>query len=322
MTLLFLLVCILILLVYNSSLVISGASYGLMLWYKNVLPMLLPFMLISGLMVRQVSSLETKSKSNSQAYSILVTVILGVLCGYPIGAKVSADFVKNGAYNSKIGNIILPLCNNSSPMFISGYIVYRILNQNVSFLFVMLCIYLPYVILTIICLIIYKSYNTTSKKQLSVTVASTITNVKKKNSTSNQNSTKNNYKISKTKTETSISDYLIGTINQITMVGVYIMICSIAIEFIKYIPYINNPYTAYIGGIIEITRGTADIASLTHISEKIKTALIIAITSYGGISSILQTQMVIEKTGLSIIYYTVMKVICSILSYICCILLI
>lgn len=124
----FVYIMILCLLIADSETVISGASYGLMLWYKNVVPILLPFMLISSLVVDRIAA----GKSRRAALSS--TIFLGVLCGYPIGARVTDEYVTSGMYEKKMGNIILPLCNNSSPMFISGYIVSRILKNKISFL--------------------------------------------------------------------------------------------------------------------------------------------------------------------------------------------
>lgn len=309
----FLFVFILILLIYNSSIVISGASYGLMLWYKNVLPMLLPFMLISGLMVQYVSQKKSINKPSTYTYGIFTSIILGITCGYPIGAKTCADFIKNNTYSSKIGNILLPLCNNSSPMFISGYIVYRILQQRFSLLFVMLCIYIPYIIVTLLSLFVLYIADKHCKKT-SDHVPSLINK--------NETPTKTNDIIQSPIHKLSVNDYLLNTINQITMVGIYIMICSIFIELINNISYINEPLSSLLSGLIEITRGVDSINFLVTIDGKIKTALIISVTSFGGLSSILQTQMVIEKSGLSIIYYTVIKVICAIMTFFYCILLI
>lgn len=309
----FLFVFILILLIYNSSIVISGASYGLMLWYKNVLPMLLPFMLISGLMVQYVSKKQSINKPSTYTYGIFTSIILGITCGYPIGAKTCADFIKNNTYSSKIGNILLPLCNNSSPMFISGYIVYRILQQRFSLLFVMLCIYIPYIIVTLLSLFVL--YITDKHCKKTSDHVSLLIN-------RNETPTKTNDIIQSPIHKLSVNDYLLNTINQITMIGIYIMICSIFIELINNISYINEPLSSLLSGLIEITRGVDSINSLVTIDGKIKTALIISVTSFGGLSSILQTQMVIEKSGLSIIYYTVVKVICAIMTFFCCILLI
>lgn len=280
------LICIIILIIFvaDSSTVISGASYGLMLWYKNVLPLLLPFMLISGIMIRHVSKLSNTSgifTKRPHTLGVILTLFLGVLCGYPLGAKTSADFVKSDIYNTSTGNMLLPLCNNSSPMFISGYVIHNILHDQVSFFFAIFVIYLPYILL--ICLF------TLSSKTKDYTV-------------------KNNNNADHIEDDT---DYMLTAINQITFVGIYIMLCSIIIEFITRIPYIPNTVSTYISGLTEITRGLQQIKFAGFIDSRTKIALILAITSFGGVSSILQTNKVISKSGLSIIKYIVYKVICA-----------
>lgn len=299
MFILFLCTLILILFVINSNLVISGASFGLMLWYKNVLPMLLPFMLISGVIVSQMNILMKENPGNKVKKALFTTMSLGFFCGYPIGAKTCSEFVQNNTIKKSTGNIILPLCNNVSPMFISGYVVHRILKNHLSFFQVIVLIYLPYVIISVIS---YLTHSLLTKREI-VSVSET----------DEANTTVNN---------TGLNQYLINSISQITLVGIYIMSCSIIIQFISSIPGIFSPVKEILSGIMEITRGCSDISALSDISVQTKTALIISITSFGGVSSILQTQMVIQKSGLSIIYYTVIKAICAFFSYILCMLFI
>ena len=75
--------------------VFDGASEGILLWFQIVLPTLLPFILLSNLMIRTnavyyisritgplLGKIFAVSDSGSFA------VIAGFLCGYPMGAKV------------------------------------------------------------------------------------------------------------------------------------------------------------------------------------------------------------------------------------------
>ena len=107
------------------------------------------------------------------------------------------------------------------------------------------------------------------------------------------------------------SDPMLTATHQSTFVGIYIMICSIIIEFAYRFPVINETYFTYIAGITEITRGTYQIGYADFLSENAKTALILAVTSFGGISSILQTNKVISSSGLSIIRYIFAKLVCG-----------
>lgn len=303
-------ICIIILIIFvaDSSIVISGASYGLLLWYKNVLPILLPFMLISGIMVQRVNELSAKShksSKNASALGIFVTVFLGVLCGYPLGAKTSADFVKSGIYNKNTGNLLLPLCNNSSPMFISGYIVHFILRDKISLIFALAAIYIPYILLLGISLI-FSRFKSATCRTISCNASNNVLPIP----------------YAATLESDAKSDYMQTAVTQITFVGVYIMLCSIIIEFVTHIQYIPNTAVPYIAGITEITRGLQQISSSAFLTSDAKTALILAFASFGGISSILQTNKVISKSGLSIIQYIFFKTMCASATYLTVMLLI
>lgn len=286
---------ILILFVSDSSIVIQGASTGLMLWYKNVLPILLPFMLISGIMVQNISKLS-HSKNNrhtvaSSVPAILTTLFLGVLCGYPLGARTSADFVRNHIYDARTGNILIPLCNNSSPMFIAGYIIHTILRDRLTFTHALFLIYLPYIISIVLILMILKLADLFKNEKKCTILPS---NQQISNMTAPEN-----------------ADYMLNTVTQITYIGVYIILCSIIIEYLTRIPGLSDLQAAFLSGITEITGGTYYISLCPAIPDNIKTALILSVTSFGGISAILQTNKVIKDSGLSILYYIAMKIVCA-----------
>ncbi len=281
-------VAIIILFVKNSSLVITGASKGLMLWYKNLLPLLLPFMLISGILVGRINGLQRSQRGNSRI-AILSTIFIGIFCGYPLGARVCSDFSMSGSYDRKTGNLIIALCNNSSPMFISGFVARGLLNNLIPFWHIILYIYIPYFIIL----------------ALNILFAFLFSSPKDKSSV-----------IIPIQEETSdLSGYLMNTVSQITMVGIYVMLCSIVIEFVYIIPGIPDNLSLLLSGVIEITRGTTDIMCFSSWPLKIKAALIIALTSFGGISSVFQTQVVIQQSELSIASYILQKIICSISTF-------
>lgn len=285
----FVYIIILCLLIADSGTVISGASYGLMLWYKNVVPILLPFMLISSLVVARIAA------GKSRRTALFSTIFLGVLCGYPIGARVTDEYVTLGMYEKRTGNIILPLCNNSSPMFISGYIVSCILKNKISFFTVILIIYIPYIFVTLISLLLNKSKisksNNEKREAAPLGTKSNLTNVRKTN------------------------DAMLNSIIQITYVGIYIMICSIIMQFILKFYFIPYDLRICLSSAVEITRGADMVYKYALMPENIKTALLLALTSFGGVSAILQTNKVIANSRLSIIRYIFMKVLCAAMSF-------
>ena len=57
-------------------------------------------------------------------------MITGFLCGYPMGAKVSADLVRTGRITQNEGAYLLSFCNNTSPVFIMNFIVWKTLDRE------------------------------------------------------------------------------------------------------------------------------------------------------------------------------------------------
>ena len=112
------------------------------------------------------------------------------------------------------------------------------------------------------------------------------------------------------------------SISQITFVGIYIMLCSIVSEFIFHSNLFDATIKLILVGATEITRGVVQISQTSLMNEQIKTALILACTSFGGISSILQTNKVIQDSGLSLLHYIFVKLLCAIGSFYLCILII
>ena len=122
---------------FSPKAVFEGTESGLLLWFQVVFPTLFPFMLVSGLMLsggglvvisrifgRLFSTLFATSPNGSFA------VIAGFLCGYPMGAKVSADLVRSGRISRDEGAYLLSFCNNTSPIFIMNFIVWKTFDRE------------------------------------------------------------------------------------------------------------------------------------------------------------------------------------------------
>lgn len=308
----FCLIIFLLTLILENQVVVTGARAGLMLWFHDVLPLLLPFMLLSNLFV-----LKIRTKKKGAAYAIPVLFLLGLLCGYPLGAKMASDFTKEGYIKPSTATILLPLCNNISPMFLSGYIGHIVLKDQFPFWFLLAVLYVPYVLVTCIAFVLFRAFGKhkptcsssniytlhhTASKEVAVTGHS---------STPSRHTSKYSKEtISQQATSTQANDLLLQSVIQITYVGLYIMICSILFALVCAIPNLSSAVSTVLCGILEITQGSTVLAASTFLPE-IKTALILAFTSFGGISAFLQTIQVTKQSGLSMIYYFVIKCICG-----------
>lgn len=297
---------LIITLVKHNAIVVNGARFGLMLWYQNVIPLLLPFMIISNLCLLQAKRNVVKHPSVPFFY----TILLGTLCGYPLGAKCTADFTKNHLLDKKIANLLLPLCNNVSPMFLSGYILHFVLNNILSLKLVLILLYIPYICIFLISYIaLHKIHFSKKSKDIFSSNNFILNSPNIKNTSSNYIHQENSESL------------LLNSIQQITYVGIYIMICSIIVNLIFAKAPLNDNTKSILAGITEITQGSLSIYNSTF-ETRIKIALILGMTSFGGVSSILQTYQVIKQSGLSLTYYIIVKLLCGMSTGICCYLLV
>ena len=49
-------------------------------------------------------------------------LLCGLLCGYPVGARLCADFRQRGQISPLEADCLLAICNHPSPMFLLGYV--------------------------------------------------------------------------------------------------------------------------------------------------------------------------------------------------------
>jgi len=105
------LVFVFLLLLASPLTVREGAYSGLVLWAGTVIPVLFPFLLASNMLTRL-------GAASGKWYAVL----LGILCGYPIGAKAAADLVADGTVTKRQGQWLMGCCNLPSPMFLAGFV--------------------------------------------------------------------------------------------------------------------------------------------------------------------------------------------------------
>lgn len=109
--------------------VLGSARSGLILWFNNVLPALLPFMVVTNMLVmlgfaRQIGN--TFSPAMRRVFGLPgaggFAFVVGLTSGYPIGAKTIADLHKNGDLDTRESQHLVAFCNNAGPLFILGVV--------------------------------------------------------------------------------------------------------------------------------------------------------------------------------------------------------
>lgn len=114
----------------NSAQSLAYAGLGLELWFSKMIPSLLPFMILSGIMVR----LNLTEKMSMAIYpavgplykvrkNVCYCMLLGFLCGFPMGAKVTGDLRERGMLTRREAQYLLAFCNNIGPVYFCSFVL-------------------------------------------------------------------------------------------------------------------------------------------------------------------------------------------------------
>lgn len=109
----------------NSEVAIAGMTRGLKLCVSTVIPSLFPFMVLSELIVSS-GAVVPVGKLVSRPFRWLfgirgegsVAVLLGALCGFPVGAKSAVSLYHSGRLDRRELSHLLTFCNNPSSAFL------------------------------------------------------------------------------------------------------------------------------------------------------------------------------------------------------------
>ena len=274
---------------FSPKAVFEGAESGLLLWFQVVFPTLFPFMLVSGLMLsggglvvisrifgRLFSTLFATSPNGSFA------VIAGFLCGYPMGAKVSADLVRSGRISRDEGVYLLSFCNNTSPIFIMNFIVWKTFDRE------------ELMIPTLLILISVPAF-------LSLLFRRFYLNGRKKFPDLSVRKEANAKLLDFEMLDSCLAD----SFESIVKVGLYIIFFSILIALPGKLSA-GHPLLAGILPTLEMTNGILMIHKAAP-DLTVSYPLILGLTSFGGFCSAAQTKCMLKAASLPILPYIIQK---------------
>lgn len=112
----------------RSRLSLYYAFTGLELWYNNMIPTLLPFMILSGTLIRMgltegfVTVVYPVIKPLFRvSRNVSYVIIMGFLCGFPMGAKCVNDMYAHGKISLREAEWLLSFCNNIGPIYFVSF---------------------------------------------------------------------------------------------------------------------------------------------------------------------------------------------------------
>ena len=274
---------------FSPKAVFDGAESGLLLWFQVVFPTLFPFMLVSGLMLSG-GGLAVISRIFGRLFSTLFAtspngsfaVIAGFLCGYPMGAKVSADLVRSGRISRDEGAYLLSFCNNTSPIFIMNFIVWKTFDRE------------ELMIPTLLILIGVPAFLSLFFRRFYLKRRKKFPDLSDKK--------KNNVKLLNFE---MLDSCLADSFESIVKVGLYIIFFSILIALPGKLSA-GHPLLAGILPTLEMTNGILMIHKAAP-DLTVSYPLILGLTSFGGFCSAAQTKCMLKAASLPILPYIIQK---------------
>lgn len=317
------------LLIFSKS-NIPAIRKGLSLWANSVVPTLFPFFVATELLMNtnciyilgKFFNIIMKPLFNIRGEGSFA-FIMGLISGYPVGAKIACNFRKNNICSKEECERLLSFTNNSGPLFIVGTIgisFYK--NSTIGILLL-----ITHILASISVGIIFRNWK-----------SDYIYNSKffkfKKNhyiNKDNFNLANNNYssKIEYTKQNKNfnnvglknlgevMSKSISSSVNTIFMIGGFIVIFSAIISILnssgitsKLITILFPLFNLFnididfiygiLTGLLEITNGIYSISNVTTKKISINIILTALLLGFGGLSVLLQVWSITAKSDLSI----------------------
>ena len=290
----------------HSEISLYYAFTGLELWFNKMIPTLLPFMILSGIMIR----LKLSEGFTTFVYPIVRPVfrisrnacyamIMGFLCGFPMGAKTVRDLYDRQMITLREAEYLLAFCNNIGPVYFCGFVLPLLQRRLIApYLFGMYGLPLLYGLF-----LRHVRYRDLS---IDINAGNATDNIKYINNvvyTNNDINIDINNAIPARNLLLQLliacDDSIVSAMQSILTLGGYMILFNL----FNLIPHIIIGRTPTImAPLFEITSGLKFLGSTNPI-------YVLLLLPFGGLSCIAQTYSCIKGTPLSIADYTMHKLI-------------
>ncbi len=267
---------------------VSAGSLALRLCIETVIPSLFPFLVCSGLFISSGLAISLgrlftpimKPLFNVNGRGATV-FLLGIISGYPVGAKCAVDFYKSGLISKSECLRLLAFCNNSGPLFILGVIGVSLLgNEKMGHI-----LYLSHILSALLVGILFRFYNYGEEKLSGDSLS--VFSVKHFG--------------------TIIGESVAEAVETVLKISGFVILFSVIAQALP-----SVPQRAYIHSFLEIVGGVKELSSL---STPYKLPLLSFFIGLSGLSVLFQVLAIISPAGLHPFTYIGGKILQAILSF-------
>ncbi len=275
----------------------SGAGEALLLCGNSLIPSLFPYMVCANLLTSYGVADILSRRLNKVMRPIFgvggagaLPLVMGLISGYPCGCATVCSLYDSKTISKKDAIRLSAFTNNSGPLFIIGAVGVGIFNSREAGDI----IYMVHVLSAISCGIIFGLFGREKEK----TAINTYI-----------------------ERETPSGAVYHAVISVLTLCG-YVVIFSVALAILKKIQIIGLLCKLLISLGLSyssadlLSTGIFEITSSIFSSKSVNIPLVSAVISFGGLSVLMQTRSILQKSGLPVLPYFFGKIICSILAYI------
>lgn len=275
------------LLLRYPDLSLQFAFTGLTLWFQKMIPTLLPFMILSGILI----AMNLTERFVRILHPVLhflygttpngsYTLFMGFLCGFPMGARIAGELRRAGRLSRKEAERLLAFCNNIGPIYFLSFVVTTLsLDSPLLPFLLMYGVPLGY---GIIIMRIVPVHNTTDQVSLNQRTCHS----------DSQNGISPN-PVLPVSLLSAIDSSILSGLTGIGKLGGYMVFFNLLnimfVPFTHLPPFLLHLYQC----ILEITSGIAGCGSAYP-------CLVLILLPFGGFSCIAQTYSMIRGTDLSI----------------------
>ncbi len=278
--------CLTVIILLYPSICLYYALNGLNLWFQKMIPALFPFMVLSGIMIR-MNLTESFTGLLSPilrplfrvSHHCIYAIFIGFLCGFPMGAHVSASLYERKCVSKSEAEFLIAFCNNIGPVYFISFALPVIGVTNLApALFGMYGIPLLYGLFLRHFCYHKATWGVISKEN---TVSQPLSFL------------------------AALDESVMSALTSITKLGGYMIIFNL-LNVIPQLCFSNQTIKAITGCLLEITGG------LTMLETKAP-IIALCLLQFGGFSCMAQTYSMIQTTDLSLGRYFRHKLIITLI---------